>query len=187
MFNRFSILILLFILSFFSACSSSSENVKSFSKTITKPSRISSNLISIDIPEGWRNIDDNYKKIFDIWLVNDEASAAIGFIPINTDSTFLVLSPKDKLEFIEKIVITKNKINSEEFKLINTKKNLEDRIKIEDRISLNGKTQNLIIFNKEEKYFESIAYFTKNYTPTDDEQSQLFKLQRKIISNLRIN
>jgi len=182
---RLFIYVILFFL--LNDCSSSTESTSQDSNAGTSPLiLIKSSNLEINTPSGWKEINDNHDKLFDIWLVDDEANASIGFIPININDDIDLLNQNEILDFLEKIVITV-KNNLAELLDANDEQIFDLKYKVKQiRLVVDDKIQNVIIFGEGDNYFESIAYFHKEYNPTESEIKALIRTQHNIIKHSKI-
>ncbi len=74
------------ILIFLFACSGSSSLYESDYPLTADISRAENESLTVNIPKGWFSAEDNKENKLDLWLIKDDYSATISFIPINLDS-----------------------------------------------------------------------------------------------------
>ncbi len=188
MIGKFSVFVAGFLFLFsFTNCSSTKKVIKNNNITLSKyyyDSETSDLLIKI--PSGWERIVDNSQKLFDFWIVSPDKNSSIIFIPLYADST--LLKNKKTIDFLFETnkKIKKNSINNFQFITgINTHK-LNNLIFKGFVYKDNGKEKRSIIFSNGEKYYESLAYFNKSYSPTIEEIKNLFKIQDLVLSTVKI-
>jgi len=176
-----SVLLTLFLL----GCSASTETSKTKQVNISPSKNLLSNNLQITIPPGWRVIKDNSDQLFEVWLINDQNSAAISFIPLYLSNIELD-TMKDKLNIIAEISLNKRQAASAEFELIN-KDSLEvNNLRIvELKYLLEKNIQNLLIFTDGSQYYECLAYFNNDYKPNDFEIENLLGTQQEIVTELK--
>jgi hypothetical protein len=170
----------------FSHCSSSEETTKISSSTHESPAKsVSTSALEIIAPSGWREIEDNSNKLFDIWLVNDLDNSVISFSTINLNGIIQQSTHEEKMELIEKIIIGKKKYSTNVEIIDQDTRFLNDNAK-QIRLMLNDNFQNVIIFGDGKNYFESLAYFKENYNPSNQEIDDLVMNQYNIIETCKI-
>lgn len=166
-------------------CSSSVDSSISNNGASTKIITLNNYNLTFNIPFGWNKVEDNYKKIFEVWLVSENNKSAIGLIPIHISNKELLGSEKDKLSIIESIVLNKKKTNADVELISNEMKNF-NRDAIELRMSVDNDFQNSIIFGENDYYFECLAYFLEEYEPTDEEIELLLKDQAQFVTDCKL-
>jgi len=57
-----------------------------------------SSQLSVKIPQGWFTAEDNENKLIDLWLVKDDYSATLNFIPLNIDSLTMKEIQSDEIK-----------------------------------------------------------------------------------------
>lgn len=178
----------LYLILIISACSSSKGTVKNDNLSISKiiNSNTSSSNLIISIPSKWREIKDNYNQLFDVWLVNKKNNAVIAFIPINFSENLLELSNPEKMEIIEQIIINKKKSSLDDFEIVDQQKELTKYEKSTLKYRCDGNIHNSVIFGKGNNYYECVAYFKNDYTPSSVEIYGLIKTQNLIIDNSKL-
>ena len=156
--NSFKLSVLLFLTFFMLSCGSStnltSEKAYVENEMIIKRS---SNLI-INIPSGWRQIDDNKERLFEIWLVNSENSASICFIPITIDPIFDTISLEEKINLTSEIILNDKKSSNENFRLISESSENEDPPRKSIYYKIGDSIQKSIIFGNNHLIYECLAY-----------------------------
>ncbi|MCB0731122.1 MAG: hypothetical protein KDC88_08820 [Ignavibacteriae bacterium] len=183
--KKIEIFLLLFILIFSFGCSSSSETTQNNTQT-SEISYITTNNLKVTIPSGWKEIKDNYEQIYELWLVNDNSNASISFIPIILNSELMEKSETEKIELIKKIITTKRQNTADEFELL-SEQNMDSKYYMKSlQFIINNSIQNSIIFGDGKKYYECLAYFNKNYQPSDSEIEELFSIQNTVVQSSTI-
>lgn len=168
-------------------CSSSKETSVEISNITSKPIYTKTSNLTIKIPSGWSKIEDNYEKLFDIWLVNKTNNAVIAFIPIHLDENININSEEEGLEIIKNIMVIKKKSSSEKFEIIEEKTVHANYKNNSFKYLINDKLQNSILFGKEGIYYECIAYFKNDYEPDLSDIKDLIQLQEEVLSHTLIN
>lgn len=168
--------------------SCSSSVVTSVKNNSTKPPKVvvlENYNLSFNIPSGWNLIDDNYKKIFEVWLVSENNKSAIGIIPINITKNELFGSSEDKINLIKSVTLNKKKSNAD-VEIISDEMKYFGRDASEVRMLVNHTFQNSIIFGDNENFFECLAYFLEGYDPTEDEIDNLLADQADFVKECKI-
>lgn len=184
--NLIKFVAFLLSISLLGGCSSSkqhSDHIKQID--YRSPVAISPNL-SITVPEGWREIDDNKNKIFDIWLLNKENNASIGFIPIHLDNRFNLKDDRDKHKLVVDFMLSKKRSASADFEVIN----IEDQYSENEHTSLTymneDKLQKSIIFGRGNIFYECIAFSDLNVELSEEEIEEMFRIQREVVTSSKI-
>lgn len=182
---KINTLIALF-LSLLIGCSSSPETTNK-NESVSPSKTVKTNKLDITIPMGWRQIEDNTDKIFELWLINDLNNASIAFTPIHLNN-FYSESLEEKVNIISDISIKKRESAFDDFELL-TKKNFSiNKLFIEEvRYLINDKIQNLLIVSNGKHFYECIAYFKKDYDPNSSEIENLIETQKQTINSLVIH
>lgn len=178
-----SFLLLIFILV---NCSSSVEtSVTNNNSNTTKVVELENYNLSFNIPAGWNRIKDNYKKIFEVWLVSENKKSAIGLIPIHISKNELFGSREDKLKLVKSVTLSKKKTNAD-IEIISDEMQYFGQNVSEVRMLVNNTFQNSIIFGQNENFFECLAYFLEGYDPTEDEIDNLLADQAEFVKGCKI-
>ncbi|MBM4171040.1 MAG: hypothetical protein FJ214_04130 [Ignavibacteria bacterium] len=140
--------------------------------------------LSVNIPNGWFEAEDNECNCIDLWLVRDDYSATLNFTQLFADKTVFSSSSENKLKHMTEFskVFVKAKLgknftsffNEEHFE-INNKKFYAFEYKNEE-----NKTIRIVVFNHNEKYFELKAIPAKNISNKD-----LFTVQNSVLSSIK--
>jgi len=167
-------------------CSSSEEFVKNEIEIELSDIVINSQSknLSVKSPQNWSSVEDNFETIFDIWLVSPNNKAVISFTPLSINNNSRIDSDEEAIKLLSKISLERKKSSNSDFKS-------ETEIQYEETdkflfsqlyYEIEDKQFKSVIFGKNNTYYECLAYFSKSYTPTEDEYEALFKLQTLIIS-----
>lgn len=176
-------LVLIFAFLLFS-CSTKSIVSEKDSYIPTPSKKLIKQNIKITIPEGWKEISDNADPLFEIWLINDFNIASIVFIPI-TLSENNISSDGDDLEIISDLLLNKQKSNILNFDLVKKETYSVRKLKVaEVKYFAETIIHNMLIFTDGNSYYESLAYFSENYTPSSSEIQKLFETQKKILQTV---
>lgn len=185
---HYNITILILLLLFF-GCSSTSEipkNEDNLQTIDTSDKNITSSKIELTIPYNWSEIKDNNNTTFEIWLVNNEENAVISFIPINLNKDLNLGDISSTLNIIEELLISKKKSSGKDFSIVE-QESFSLRYPIKSlRYLIDDQLQNSIIFGENETFYECLAYFSKEYNPSDEEINDLFEKQIEIVNELVI-
>ncbi len=181
----------LILISMLTSCSSSIETTE-----IDIPSRLSkntaianSNKIIVNIPQYWKSISDNSETVFDVWFVNPEKNAVIGFVPLSINKDAGMDNDEDAINLLTKFSLESKKSKGADIEI-------EDVIPTEEinsffstsiRYKLDDRNFNSIIFGKDNVYYECLAYFGNAYKPTEEELKKLLDLQTLTISSVKLN
>jgi len=169
-----------------SACSSSTESTSENKLSSPVETYYTSNNLKIVIPHGWKEIKDNHEQLFDIWLVNDNNNAVIGFIPITIDESVKSNSIDEQLDIIEIIIRNKRKSTSSKFEIIEENKIVSDYYIRSLKFNIDETMQNSLLFGNGENFYESLAYFKIDYKPTLPEINNLIEVQKQIVMDCSI-
>lgn len=175
-----SVLIVVLLLN---GCSSSGEAAKNaYDKSPSK--ELKADNLQITIPSGWRKIEDNNDQLFQIWLINDKNNASIGFRSIYLND-LADLPLKEKLNAIEHTLLSKRKSFSDDIELLSrTEYKVNNLNLIELRFLLNEKIQNLLIITNGVRFYECLAYFKNDYSPSTEDIENLLDKQKSIVNDL---
>jgi hypothetical protein len=163
------------------SCSSSKETSQQNNEADASESVITSSHLKIIVPSNWQEINDNYDRLFEIWLVREDNNAVISFIPIHLTDKIDINNETDKLSLMEKIILAKKERNNSDFKLIESKSFPAKYFNKSNKYYLGDQLQNSIIFGNNEVYYECLLYFNNKYEPEESEIDNLIELQQKII------
>jgi hypothetical protein len=179
---------LIVLITSFIGCGSSKDLEKTNSTINTQIEKtIESGNLQIKIPLGWREIKDNHNQLFDIWIINDDKTASIVFVPIFISEEIAFNKGFDKFEVVEKIVLSKKKATSDEFEILD-KQILGGELDMKSiRYMIDGAEHNSIIFGKKNVFYESQAYFKEDDENHDLSIDDLAELQRIIVENAVFN
>ena len=180
-----SIFFLLFL--FIVGCSSTSEtsiNDIKFLSSSSTPKNITSTNIEITIPYNWIEIKDNNNSIFEIWLINNKANAVIAFIPINLNTELNLDDLSTKLTTIEEMLIFKKKNSGHAFSIIEEEFLSSNYQMRSIKYLIDDELQNSIIFGNNERFYECLTYFSKEYKPSNEDIEELFETQKQIVDDV---
>lgn len=141
--------------------------------------------LEITIPAGWRKIQDNKEKLFELWLVNSDKNASISFIPIHIDSSLNGMSLAEKLNFAVDMTLKERQAGNEGFELI-AKSEMTDMQGFRLLYKIGNQQQSSIIFGNENRLYECLAYFSEYVNFSEEEINNLFETQEYIVSNSEI-
>ncbi|MDX1699791.1 MAG: hypothetical protein R3250_04185, partial [Melioribacteraceae bacterium] len=167
-------------------CGSSTKQAENVEIVDYRTGIASSPNLSITVPSGWREIDDNKNKIFEIWLVNKENNASIGFIPIHLDKRFGDKSDVDKHKLVVDLLLNKKKSTASDFKVLLNEENSSNYNFTTIKYLTDNKLQNSIIFGTGDLFYESLAYSDNNSDLSESEIEEIFKVQNDIVTTSQI-
>jgi len=165
-------------------CSSTTEISNERTNSVYKESSKNVSNLIIDIPDGWREINDNHDRLFEIWLVNLENNASICFIPININFLADTISLENKIEIAGEILIKDKKSKNEDFEIISESYLNKNRSYKSIYYKIGESFQRSIIFGSNNKVYECLAYGKsgKVYSEVDP----IFETQLEIVKYLKI-
>ena len=162
-------------------CGTSTEQFEKIETIDYRSDSVGSANLSLTIPSGWKEIDDNKEKIFDIWLVNEENNASICFIPIHLDKRFNEKSDADKHSFVVDLLLNKKRSTASDFEVVFKQENFRNNITT-IRYITDGNLQNSIIFGKGELFYECLAYSDINSNLSQSDLEEIFIIQNEIVN-----
>jgi len=172
---------------YLAGCSSSESISKKESHSIEPGKLTLTQNLTVTIPNNWQKIDDNNEQLFELWLVNETNDASISFIPIHIDELLIEKNKTSLFDFLEKTIIQSKENSTDSFEIL-SKGDLNYRYPARYfNIEINGTKQHIVIFGRDGKYYQSIAYFRKDKHTTDAEYSNLVQLHEMLISDCKIN
>jgi len=176
-----SLLVFLFGILIFS-CSTQRYSVKN-SHSLNKHNYAlsESGKLKVEIPAGWFKALDNDKKLIDLWLVKDDYSASIKFIPIvihNSSSSNIESAVSYSKTYI-KTSLGKDfkKFITETEKELHLKKISFYKIMLNDE-----RIFRCAVFEEGNSYYECELNYVNPLT--NEEINELFKIQNEVIINL---
>jgi len=174
----------------FIGCSSTKINSNENARVLFSKKYYSSDNsnLSIKIPLGWHGINDNNKKLFDVWLVSPDKNSSIVFLPLTLEINNEFKSIEDSLNFFYRLMKMQKEKKNDNFELVSetetiAKKNIFMK---EYRFKINGNEKQSIIFGKNNIFYECLAFYNDTYTPTRKELDNLFYIQSSIITETKI-
>ncbi|MEW6195744.1 MAG: hypothetical protein AB1521_11375 [Bacteroidota bacterium] len=165
-------------------CASNLSSVYSFDYPLSNERAYSTlSNISVKIPDGWYQIEDNEYGTISLWLVKNDLSSSLTFNLINVDDNALDGEPGDALEKVSwynqafvKVKYGKNFTgfqNQENFEL-NGKKFIAYQY-----FTVEKKNVRVVVFRHKEKFYELIAVSNSGLP-----DSELFDVQNAILTSL---
>jgi hypothetical protein len=86
-FKSVSKIFILLLLVFLSACGTANTSIYNSDYPLTpETAKSQSTTLSVKIPQGWFNAQDNENNYIDLWLIKDDYSANLQFVQLNPDS-----------------------------------------------------------------------------------------------------
>ncbi|GBD89785.1 hypothetical protein BMS3Abin04_00497 [bacterium BMS3Abin04] len=164
------------------SCSTQRYSVKNPSSSDKHNYALSeSGKLRVEIPAGWFKAIDNDKKLIDLWLVKDDYSASIKFIPIvihNSSSSNL-----ESAVFYSKIFLKTSvgnnfrKFISETNDIFNSKAVSFYKVLLKD-----GRLLRCAVFEEKGNYYENIINYLKPASVS--EIDELFNVQTDLLKSL---
>ncbi len=164
-------------------CTSSLTSIYSFDHPLSNERAYSTlSNISVRIPDGWYQVEDNEYGTISLWLVKDDLSASLTFNVINVDETILKENPDDALSRVSEYnkIFVKAKLGKSFAGFSN-----------EEKFELNGKdfisyqyTNNenqyirVVVFRYKEKFYELVAVSGNQFI------KEVFETQNSILTSL---
>lgn len=182
---KYTVLINLAIFIFI-GCSSSKETTKEITSENKTMSKVTSKNLLLKIPDNWREINDNYNPLFEIWLINNDKNSVIGFIPIHFSDEIENYNVEEKIDMIEKLIIAKKKNVSDKLEILKKNSIIFKYPNKSFSYNIDNQFQSSIIFGNGNVFYECIAYFDKSYAPELEEIDNLINIQYKLVSESRI-
>jgi hypothetical protein len=152
--------------------------------TLTKEfAKAKSLQLTVKIPQGWFTAEDNENKFIDLWLIKDDYSATLNFIPLNIDSLTMKEIQNDEIKSAVEFskVFKKAKygksfggfINQENFE-INKKK-----FSAYEYLDDSKRNIRVVVFKSGGRFYELTAIPVKNQNP-----QELYKIQNSVLSSI---
>jgi len=164
------------------SCSTQRYSVKNSPSSNERSYALSeSGKLKTEIPNGWFRALDNDKKLIDLWLVKNDYSASIKFIPIVIHGS-LSLSLESAVSYSKIYLKTSlgkifKKFISGTDSEFNSKAISFYKVLLKD-----GRLFRYAVFEKENNYYECILNYVK---PVNSESiDELFKIQDDVIRSL---
>ena len=169
----------------FVRCSSSISTTNDSNYPLTnETAKAQTSQLSVKIPHGWFTATDNECNCIDLWLIKDDYSETLNFVPLNIDSKSLSELGKDKLSSAVQA--------SKDFKLAKYGKALKG-FSDEKHFELNqkqfaeykytdnaGRDVRVVVFEYGSKFYEVSAVPLKtNNLP------ELYKIQNSVLSSIK--
>lgn len=140
--------------------------------------------LTVKIPQGWFTADDNENNLTDLWLVKDDYTATLNFIPLNIDSLTMKAIYGDEINSILKFSQTFRKakygeaikgfINKEKFE-INKK-----QFAAYEYLDNHKRAIRVVVFSSGNKYYELSAIPHKTINP-----QELYKIQNSVLNSIK--
>lgn len=142
----------------------------------------------IKVPSGWNKIRDNSEKLFDFWLVSPNKNSTIVFVPIALDDKNNLPNNRITLEFLSKTTLQLKQSSKKKFLLLNNIQTYKsNNLWLNGfRYKLDNNERKSILFGRDNKFYECIAYFNKSYSPNKNELNHLFEIQSLVLSTVQI-
>ena len=148
--------------------------------------------LTVGIPEGWINIEDNKNRAADLWLLSEDLTASILFTPIHIDLTTMneirENESDDLMDVLEYSKTIRKALHGNIYKEI-----LEDEYFSIDgrsfaayrfRTETQGITR-IIVFKYLNYFFEMSAEFNNTTGLSEEDYENLFYIQNSAISSLK--
>ncbi len=184
-----SYLFILFLLTTFQSCSTSTKTIaeKDVSVSTLFHKSSTSNLF-YKLPNGWREIEDNDKQIFELWLISKNNNSTITFLPLHLDSS---ITKNDIQENLRLLYITQKKIKQSTLKSFEIVDKFEEFSNNEITFITmkyldDGMLKQSVIFGRNKSFYECSAYFKDSFAPTDIEIGKLFEIQKIVLLSLQM-
>lgn len=162
-------------------CASSTQKSETIETIDYRSDMVSSPNLSLTVPSGWREINDNKNRFFDIWLVNGDNNASICFIPIHLDNRYSDKSDEDKHKLAVELLLSKKRSTAQEFEIILKKEDFRRYNFTTIRYITDSNLQSSIIFGKGNLYYECLAYSDVNSNLSELDLEAIFKVQDEIV------
>lgn len=165
-------------------CSSSLSSVYDSNYPLSdETAKSKTSQLTVKIPQGWFAADDNENNLTDLWLVKNDYSATLNFVPLNIDSLTRKAIQGDEINSILKFSQTFRKakygkaikgfINKEKFE-INKK-----QFAAYEYLDNSKRAIRVVVFSSSNKYYELSAVPFKNQNP-----QELYKIQNSVLNSI---
>ena len=139
--------------------------------------------LTVKVPQDWFVAENDENNSVDLWLVNQDYSATLNFVPLNLDSVIIKSIHGDELNSIVKF--------SQIFRKAQFGKTMNEFIH-QEVFEMNGKkfaayeyaddskrAVRVVVFRSGDKYYELSAIPFKNQNPFE-----LYKIQNSVLSSI---
>jgi hypothetical protein len=178
-------LIILTFLSF-AGCGGGNSSIYSFDYPLTnETAKSKTSKLSVKMPSGWYTADDNENNFIELWLVKNDYSATLSFIPLNMDQeTLKEDTGKSELETAistsktfkkAKYSSTLKAITNEEIFTIDT-----NQYGAYEYTDSQNRLVRVVVLKYNNRYYELTALPVKN-----QDAQELYKIQNSILSTLK--
>ena len=175
---------------FLSSCGTSSTSLYDFNYPLTGEKALAANSVfSVNVPEGWYKVDNNQNNALTLWLVKKDLSASMQIMPIIPDDKLNGQNNRTKLEsLLDYSKIFKKEEVGKKFRTIGS----DEYFELNNRpctaysfINKDNLQARIVIFNKDNAYYE----FTASPSPKTDSTkyipAELFSAQNSVLSSLK--
>jgi hypothetical protein len=179
--NRFALLLFSFIVV---SCSSSLSSMYDSNFPLTNEiAKSKTTPLNVKIPSGWFTADDNECNCIDLWLIRDDYSATLNFVPLNFDDATKKEVTGDELKAAVEFSKTFKKVkygkslitfSSEETFQINNKSFIAFEYKDDQKRNIR-----VVVFKYGENFYELSAVPAKN-----PNLSELYKTQNSVLLSI---
>lgn len=177
--KRLSIYFLLLSI-IFNACSSTSSLYNSDYTLTKKQAKSSTTDLLVNIPEGWFFSEANKEKFIDLWLIRDDYSASIIFLPIYFDVQNI---PDDNYALKRIYDLVKVKSESEGNTNLTSNQTIEffgNSLLSFEFININHERCRTVIFQRKGQYFHcTAAIINSQISP-----GELFTIQNSVLKSV---
>ncbi len=169
---------------FFLKCSSAPASIYNSDFPLTKENAKSrTSKLAVNIPQGWFAAEENENNLIELWLIKDDYSATLNFVPLNLDSTSVKDAAVDELNRAASL--------SQSFKKIKYGKSIQKFFNREN-FEINGKKYSAYEYQPENKEVIRVAIFkfqNKFYelsaVPVKKiDLKELFRIQNSVLSSI---
>lgn len=180
----YRIIIIPITLFFLIKCSAGINSLYTFDYPLTNEKAYSTlSNISVKIPEGWYQIDDNEYGTISLWLMKNDLSSSLQFSLINLDDAIIKDNPDNSLEKVKEYnkIFVKLKYGNEFTGFFNQEDFEINGKSFKAYQYTNDKNQIIrtVIFIHKEKFYESVAV-----TNSKNSDFELFTIQNTVLSTL---
>ncbi|MFA7227773.1 MAG: hypothetical protein WC061_01960 [Melioribacteraceae bacterium] len=165
------------------SCAAGSSALYDSDYPLTKEiARAKSSPLKINIPQGWVAAEDNENNLIDLWLIREDYSATLNFIPVNLDSAAAKEIGEDEINGLLKLSKSFRKISSKSALKFMNQEIFElngKKIGAYEYLNNSGTVIRVAVFKTGKKYYELSAVPKK---PGD--QKELYSVQNSVLSSI---
>ncbi len=151
-----------------------------------KKAKFNTTNLKVNVPKGWYVAKENFYSTIDVWLLEDNLSAQIAFLPINVNNFNKKVTLKDVYDWIYKAKKTevgnkfKEMIPTEHFYINGTE---FYALQYLDNNQLPIRT---VVFNVNDIFLECTASFNENIKSEKVNSVNLFNVQNSVLNSLTV-